>query len=435
MNDKYLIFLPNKYRPKRNVGCMCLKKYKDNIINILLDKGISIRYRDDIRGIISSKNKTFDDEISPKLNTLYIHLTGGDYYSDNLYSKKKTEREREILFLLAAKLGASKIIYETDIIETQITKANSRIKTNNIDINATYSRKINNHKGKTGKEIYSNRGAPVYTLSKNINQVEDNIRTQLSKLNSKIFSYDFYENNNRLKSFVYKRFNFKINHIEYTSEVDTDIDIFFDVKTTLLSYGIGISFEKQIIQIEKVSYCLNFYEDKELRLKLSYITHLVEDPFAIIREIYNDDNNKETAVFYITEFARKFSNKCKVSYICENGGKITENYNRKLNDWINSKGSEKFTEECRKFTSSYQIRIWFKENLIEKNEQIIDDFEDNDGPDSYGILKVKKNNYEIFKQNIIADDNYSCCNFLQGTRKPSTNDSHVPLNNFSLNTL
>ena len=98
------------------------KKYKNNIINILLDKGISIRYRDDIRGIISSKNKTFDDDISPKLNTLYIHLTGGDYYSDILYSKKKTEREREILFLLAAKLGASKIIYNTDIVETQITK-------------------------------------------------------------------------------------------------------------------------------------------------------------------------------------------------------------------------------------------------------------------------------------------------------------------------
>ena len=101
----------------------------------------------------------------------------------------------------------------------------------------------------------------------------------------------------------------------------------------------------------------------------------------------------------------------------------------------NSKGPEKFTEECRKFTSSYQIRIWFKENLIEKNEQIMDDFEDNDGPDSYGILKVKKNNYEIFKQNIIADDNYSCCNFLQGTRKPLTKDANVTLNNFSLNAL
>lgn len=435
MSNKYLIFLPNKYRSTKNVGCICLTKYKDNIINILLDKGISIRYRDDIRGIIRSKKKTFDDDISPKLNTLYIHLTGGDYYSDSLYSKKKTEREREILFLLAAKLGASKITYNTEIVETQITKAKSSIKANNIDINTTYSRKISNHKGKTGQEIYSNRGAPVYTLSKNINQVEDNIRTQLSKLNSKIFSYDFYENNNRLKSFVYKRFNFKINHIEYTSEVDTDIDIFFDVKTTLLSYGIGISFEKQIIQTEKVSYCLNFYEDKELRLKLSYITHLVEDPFAIIREIYNDDNNKETAVFYITEFVRKFSNKCKVSYICENGGKITENYNRKLNDWIDKNGSDKFIEECRKFTSSYQIRIWFKENLINKNEQIMDDFEENDGPDSYGILKVKKNNYEIFKQNIIADDNYSCCNFLQGTRQQTINDNQLTLENFALNTL
>ncbi len=57
MSNKYLIFLPNKYRSTKNVGCICLTKYKDNIINILLDKGISIRYRDDIRGIMSSKRK------------------------------------------------------------------------------------------------------------------------------------------------------------------------------------------------------------------------------------------------------------------------------------------------------------------------------------------------------------------------------------------
>lgn len=429
MNDKYLIFLSNKYKPNLDkVGCFCIKKCKISIIDKLLDKGITIKYRDEIRELISLKNKTFDDDIYPKLNTLYIHLTGGDYYSDNLYSKKKTEREREILFLLAAKLGASNIEYETDIIENEVTKVNGNIKGNNIDVNTTYSRKINRHKGKKGKESYINRGAPVYILSKNVYQVEDNIKQQLSKLNSRIFSFDFYDNNNRLKSFVYKRFNFKMNHIEYTSEVDNDIDICFDVKTTLLSYGIGISFEKQIIETEKVSYSLDFYEDKELRLKLNYITNLVKDHFVIIRELYNEDDNKETAVYYITEYVRKFSSKCKMAYRNSSNEIIRDDCYKKLNKWINENGSEKFAEACHKFTSSYQIKIWFKENLMNKDEQIIEDEYNN-----HDILKNKKNNYEIFKQNIMADINYSCCNLNDDSIKSDDGKNSDELSSYLLN--
>ena len=55
----------------------------------------------------------FNDEFFPKLNVLYVHLIGGEYYTDDIYTKKRTERERDILFLLAAKLGVKSIEYKT----------------------------------------------------------------------------------------------------------------------------------------------------------------------------------------------------------------------------------------------------------------------------------------------------------------------------------
>jgi hypothetical protein len=38
---------------------------------------------------------TFDDNYFPNVNTLYINLFAGQYYNDNIYNKKKVEKERE----------------------------------------------------------------------------------------------------------------------------------------------------------------------------------------------------------------------------------------------------------------------------------------------------------------------------------------------------
>lgn len=48
----------------------------------------------DIRNIVTNDEYLFDDLNIPKLNKLYIHLFNGNYYSDDLFTRKK-QKERE----------------------------------------------------------------------------------------------------------------------------------------------------------------------------------------------------------------------------------------------------------------------------------------------------------------------------------------------------
>ena len=97
---KYLIFLPNRFNQtdRVNTGCLCAKIQR-SILRELTDMGITIQFRSDIRkytthDVIPYK---FNDEHFPKLNVLYIHLIGGEYYTDDIYTKRKP-KEKDILF-------------------------------------------------------------------------------------------------------------------------------------------------------------------------------------------------------------------------------------------------------------------------------------------------------------------------------------------------
>jgi hypothetical protein len=105
---------------------------------------------------------TFDGLSFPNVNTLYIHLFGNQYYSDTLYNKKKIEMEREMLFLLAGKLGVKIINYETEIVETTISRANANIKIKGMNTSTNFCKNIKISKGSRGQEEYINRGATVY---------------------------------------------------------------------------------------------------------------------------------------------------------------------------------------------------------------------------------------------------------------------------------
>ena len=41
----------------------------------------------------------FNDEHFPKLNVLYVHLIGGEYYTDDIYIKENRKRKRHIIFI------------------------------------------------------------------------------------------------------------------------------------------------------------------------------------------------------------------------------------------------------------------------------------------------------------------------------------------------
>ena len=153
----------------------------------------------------------FDDMPYPNTNTLYILLftsiTGYYYYSDSIYNKKKMEIEREMLFLLAGKLGVQYISYKTEIIETTISHATAGINANYLDTSFNYKKETLVKKGTSGKETYLNRGAPVYLKSNNLFDVENNIKQRMEMLT---FNYNFYKNNSKLEAFLYKRFEFKM---------------------------------------------------------------------------------------------------------------------------------------------------------------------------------------------------------------------------------
>lgn len=407
MMECHIIFLSDKYFDTVS-SCFCLKKRREMIVEELENKGLTVKSKSSIKRFKEDNpESSFDDESIPKLNVLYMRLSGGDYYSDELYAKRKMSIEREILFLLAAKLGVSTIEYTTEITETTLSKTEASVNAHNINSGATYSKSVSVSQGQSGKEVYLNRGAPVYCLSKTLGQVEENIKRKFNKLNCKLFSYQFYKSNPKLMSFVYKRFNFKMGEVEYTSEMSNNMDVALDVKTTLMDYGIGIKLEKHVSTTEKITYKLTFFNDQELRLQLNNIVRLKDDPFETIRELYDSENNKDIAVYHITEYVRKYSKKCTISYTNADGELVKDTYKKRLFKWIEDNGMEKFATVCHSFTSSYQIKTWLRSTLKYDTDPDINEEDDGSDIESYGILKLQKRNYRKYRENLRNPDNES----------------------------
>ena len=409
---KYLIFLPNRFnrREQMDVGCICAK-LRRCIMRELNDKGITVRFRSNIRDYTTNETTTykFNDDFFPKMNVLYVHLIGGEYYTDDIYTKKKTEKERDILFLLAAKLGVKTINYKiTKVIHT-MKKMNVNAKIKKSKTQFKYSKSSKEIKGEEGKESYINRGAPIYNLSRDLRQVEDNIKERFSTFDPNSFSYDFYENNSNLRTFVYKRYKFKMCSVEYTCDLEFDLDISFGVRETLLDYGIGVDYNEHNITCEKVTYKLDFYKDKELRLKFNEILIFEQDPFSVVREVYEDDNYKDTAIYHITEYVRKFAKSCSLTYVKkrEPNKTLKDTYHERLNHWIKEHSVENFEKECHKFTSSFQIRTWFKEALIYGDEEVEELDDEYEGAGNYGILKLKRYKNKESKNVLLKTENYA----------------------------
>ena len=89
-----------------------------------------------------SFKKSFDEMECPCENVLYIHLFGGQYYNDKIYSKKKLEIERELLFFIAGNLGVKQINYTIYKNETTITNKTGGIKIRFIDNKIMYNKYI-----------------------------------------------------------------------------------------------------------------------------------------------------------------------------------------------------------------------------------------------------------------------------------------------------
>jgi hypothetical protein len=318
---------------------------------------------------------SFDDYHAPKINVLYIKLIEGEYYSAELYSKTKLEKERQMLFLLAGKLGVHTINYKTEIVETVISNNTASISVNNVGLSTSYNKTTSKQNGVEGNEVYSNRGAPVYSISNQIGQIEKTIESKFKYLSRKSsnFSWEVYKNSPNLQSFVYKRFVFKMIELEYISKTDDIIDKSFEIKTILLNYGIGIKLDSYTSITDNITYKITFFNDDELNDKLTELARLTQDKFVTIRKFYDsekckNEKNIDIVVYHIATYVRNFAKKL----LMPNG----DNYSDRLEKWINNNKDGVFEGDCHNFISSSQISTWLKRTLKEDEDPIDNDDDD-----------------------------------------------------------
>ena len=351
-NDKYLIFLQDRFFKKH-----WFKSYK-KVIKSLENNGITVMSNTEIIEYQSFMNNPliFDDKNYPELNCLYIHLYNGIYYNDSIYVKKKIEKEREMLLLLAGKLGVREMSYSSATTETSIANIEASISIKGIETKAQYTKNKTVKDSTSGHEIYQNRGASVYLNSKTREEMDKNILNSLSTMKSKIFSYDYYKNSPKLESFVYKRFVFKMLHLEYTIDVEDISEKSFIVKSCLMSYGLGVRIDKSTSTSETITFKFDFFNDKELRIQLMESIRKENDEFVSIREVYDEaaKTNKDLAVHYIANYVRSLALEMKLK-------KNKKNYKYSLNKWIKENGLGQFYDICHYFTNSMQIKEWIKE--------------------------------------------------------------------------
>ena len=354
---------------------------KEPTLDEIIENFYDIIDEKDITQIVKQINKdficpiqvlSFDDYHAPKINVLYIKLIEGEYYSADLYSKTKLEKERQMLFLLAGKLGVHTINYKTEIVETTISNNNASISVNNVGLNTSYNKTTSKQKGVEGNEVYSNRGAPVYCISKKIGQIEKTLESKFKYLSNKSsnFSWEVYKNSPNLQTFVYKRFVFKMIELEYISKTDDIIDKSFEIKTILLNYGIGIKLDSYTSITDNITYKIVFFDDDKLTDKLTELARLSQDDFVTIRKYYDSEKSKKESnidivVYHIATFVRNYAKK-----ISKPNG---VNYYDRLEKWITNNKPGVFEGTCHQFISSSQISTWMKHTLKEDGDQIDND--------------------------------------------------------------
>lgn len=425
-NEKFVIFLnPRYFKPS------FFKSFYDKLKENLENKGITIyniktvvkeikklteekqinisksdlyNYNDNIKTLL------FDDYPFPSTNTLYIHLFNGLYYNDSIYIKKKVQYEREMLFLLAAALGVQSIEYKTEITETTISRTEAKINIKKIKNEISYSKSIEKIFGLSGREEYSNNGSPILINSSNMKIVEKKIKEQLGEMSSNIFNIDFYKNNPKLESFVYKRFHYKMNKLEYNIESEDISDISFSVKSTFMDYGLNISFDKNISSTERLSFVLIFYTYDELKKENIYTKKEDNDEFVILKQYYNNCDNeseKQKTILDIIDYILQISEKC---YYNKDGKKIS--YARKFYYYLDN-NHEELEKICINFHSTNQIKTWIYKtlnNLYNDIDLSFDDlkisaasviFQENPSPKRYESMKRRISNQSNMDNSIV----------------------------------
>lgn len=375
-NEKFVLFLNPRY-----FKASFFKSFYDKLKENLENKGITIyNIKTTVKEIKKQHEESlnkyllFDDYPFPSTNTLYIHLFNGLYYNDTIYIKKKVHYEREMLFLLAAVLGVKNIEYKTEVIETTISRMEAKISIKKFKNGVSYNKTLEKSTGMSGREEYSNNGSPILINSTSMKMVETKIKEQLGEMSSNIFNIDFYRNNPKLESFVYKRFHYKMDKLEYNIELEDISDISFSVKSTFMDYGLNITFDKNISSTEHISFVLNFYTHDELKKENIYSKKEDNDEFVILKQYYDNstDSDKPKIISDIIDYIIQISEKC----YYYNNQKIKTSYAQKFYYYLNN-NHEELEKICINFHSTNQIKTWISNTLDNMYNDINLKFEGN----------------------------------------------------------
>jgi hypothetical protein len=223
-----------------------------------------------------------------------------------------------------------------------------------------YSKSIERNMGLSGREEYSNNGSPILINSINMKMVENKIKEQLGEMCSNIFNIDFYKNNPKLESFVYKRVHYKMDRLEYNIESEDISDISFSVKSSFMDYGLNISFDKNISSTERLSFILIFYTYDELKKENIYAKKEDNDEFVILKQSYinSDSDDKQIIISEIIDYIMQISEKC----FYYNNQNVKTSYANKFYYYLDN-NHEELEKICVNFHSTNQIKTWLSKTL------------------------------------------------------------------------
>ena len=235
--DKYIIFLKHSYFKKS-----CFTPFKNKLVSKLENRGVTVKpffdssyrgmyqkrlnkcscfcrrrfYRGMLMDNFSMRNPKirWDDNETPEANVLYIWLTNGRYYSDKIYSEKKTELEREVLLIIAGLLGAKTVDWQIKLHTNDILLVNENAKGGVVEQEVNYETKNEKSKDTSITEQYDNTGAELIIKAPEWIDFKNQLDTKLKIIDkyTKKGIYQYFINNSNLLMFTYKRSRLKLKN-------------------------------------------------------------------------------------------------------------------------------------------------------------------------------------------------------------------------------
>ena len=383
--DKFIIFLKHSYF-KRS----CLTPFKNKLINELELRGICIkpffssnftrnisrcnlcqsRLRGMYRNHIDMKQTgfTWDDNTIPEVNVLYIWLTDNKYYSDKVYSEKKTELEREILLIIAGLLGAKTVECKVKLHTNDILLVNEGIKASGvIEHDGSYENKNEETNDTKVREEYDNTGAGLLLRAPEFLDFKEQLNKKLRMIDdyTKKGICIYFNNSPELLLFAYKRSRLKLKQYNYQIKQEKISEKSIQIRNVMYHYGLCGKIKTTHSMSKIFTYMIDFYPLEELihnyteKFHVLYDKNKIEnDEFYRIRIKYEQENIKmlDKNPEWIGNVQPMYDACLKFA---EDSG-----YRNSLDKWIfdNPRGS--FHSVCHLFKDKKDIIKWFDENII-----------------------------------------------------------------------